>query len=147
MLIMITACLLYGIGFGMFTFTLGVACSLFFSGFLNALFSWKGAFLITGIMPLVGSVIAITSLGHIPQIEHSMVKKVSLVDIINNRPAMLMIGIYGIDVNAQYEVEICDGAGVTTTATLPGTELTENLELRIREPGSSLLVRYRQQER
>lgn len=109
------------------TFTLGVACSLFFSGFLNALFSWKGAFLITGIMPLVGGVIAIASLGHIPQIEHSMVKKVSLVDIINNRPAMLMIGSYVAHMWEMFGMRAWIVAFLTAALLIHKNDLTESV--------------------
>jgi len=109
------------------TFTLGVACSLFFSGFLNALFSWKGAFLITGIMPLVGGVIAVALLGHIPHAGYSQSKGVSLLDIIKNRPAMLMIGSYVAHMWEMFGMRAWIVAFLTATLLMHKNDLTESV--------------------
>lgn len=55
----------------------------------------------------------------------------------------LILGIYGIDASAAYEVEFVDGDGISTKTTQSGAELGENLELRIDKPGSTLIVRYK----
>lgn len=55
----------------------------------------------------------------------------------------LILGIYGIDPAATYDVESVDGDGKITRATLPGAELSDSLELRVDTPGSTRLIRYK----
>ncbi len=55
----------------------------------------------------------------------------------------LILGIYGIDPAAAYEVEFVDGDGNSTKAMQPGTDLGDSLQLHIDKPGSTLIVRYK----
>ena len=54
----------------------------------------------------------------------------------------LAASLQGVDPAARYTVAYCDEARRTTTRTLTGQDLQEGLELRIAEPGASLVVRY-----
>lgn len=76
------------------TFTLGAALSLFLTGFINASYSWEIAFAVTSIGPLLGGILAICTLGHIPKKDHPKSARISLADILKNRRVMLMIGAY-----------------------------------------------------
>lgn len=55
----------------------------------------------------------------------------------------LILGIYGIDPAAAYEVESVDGDGNSAKTIQSGAELGEALQLRIDKPGSALIVRYK----
>lgn len=55
----------------------------------------------------------------------------------------LILGINGINRDATYEVEYMDGNGGIVKKVLPGAELSDSLELRIDEPGSTRMVRYK----
>jgi alpha-galactosidase len=55
----------------------------------------------------------------------------------------LILEIYGIDTRKDYTVEFIDAEGNSSIRTMPGQELDDSLELKIDEPGGSLLVRYK----
>lgn len=75
-------------------FSLGVALSSFLSGFINSLLSWRWAFFLTSLGPIGGGVIAFFQLGEITKIKEEENKKVSLGEVLRNRPALMMIGGY-----------------------------------------------------
>jgi MFS family permease len=75
-------------------FSLGVALSSFLSGFINSLLSWRWAFFLTSLGPIGGGVIAFFQLGEITKIKEEEDKKVSLGEVLRNRPALMMIGGY-----------------------------------------------------
>ena len=59
----------------------------------------------------------------------------------------LILGIYGIDPAATYDVESIDGDGKVIKTTISGAELGDGLELRVDTPGSTRLVRYRKADK
>ena len=59
----------------------------------------------------------------------------------------IIVGIQAVNPERQYLVDLVDEAGEKATRTLSGAELKENLPLRLPGKGSSLLVRYRPEER
>lgn len=107
------------------TFTLGAALSLFLTGYLNGTFSWRTAFVVTACGPLAGGVVALLTLGHIPRTEHSREEKVSLVDILRNRPAMLMIGGYVAHMWEMFGMRAWIVAFLTTTLLMKNSDLTQ----------------------
>jgi len=75
-------------------FSLGVALSSFLSGFVNSLLSWRWAFFLTSLGPIAGGAIAFFQLGELTKIKEEEDKKVSLGEVLRNRPALMMIGGY-----------------------------------------------------
>ena len=59
----------------------------------------------------------------------------------------LILGIYGIDPAATYDVESIDGDGKVIKTTVSGAELGDGLELRVDTPGSTRLVRYKKADK
>jgi MFS family permease len=82
------------VGFYVAAFTLGASVSVFVTGFLNTLFSWRWAFLLTSLGPIAGGVIALFQLGEIKTVKKGEGEKVPVKEILLNRPALLMIGGY-----------------------------------------------------
>jgi len=76
------------------TFSLGVALSLFLTGFINSFLSWRWAFFITSLGPIGGGIIAFFQLGVITRGKTEETTKVALNEILRNRPALGMIGAY-----------------------------------------------------
>ena len=74
-------------------FSLGVSLSLFLTGFIHSLLSWRWAFFLTSLGPIAGGIIAFFGLGEITRIKED-VKNVSLGEILRNPPALMMIGGY-----------------------------------------------------
>ena len=74
-------------------FSLGVSLSLFLTGFVNSLFSWRWAFFFTSLGPIAGGIIAFFRLGEVTRIKEDG-KKVSLGEVLRNQPALMMIGGY-----------------------------------------------------
>jgi MFS family permease len=79
------------VGIYVAAFTLGGSLSIFLTGFLTSLFSWRWAFLITSLGPIAGGVIAFFRLGE--NVEEKTVGegKVSFGQVIRHRPALIMI--------------------------------------------------------
>lgn len=75
-------------------FSLGVALSLFLTGFINSLLSWRWACLLTSLGPIGGGVNAFFHLGEIRVEKSGEEKKVSLGEVLRNRPVLMMIGGY-----------------------------------------------------
>jgi MFS family permease len=75
-------------------FTLGAAVSLFLTGILSSLLPWKWAFFITSLGPIVGGVIAFFKLGEVATTGREEEAKLPLVEVLRNRPALMMIGGY-----------------------------------------------------
>jgi len=75
-------------------FTLGVSLSLFLTGLINSLLSWRWAFLITSLGPIAGGVIAFFKLGEVKRFKIGETRRVSLSEILRNRPVLMMIGGY-----------------------------------------------------
>lgn len=107
------------------TFTLGVALSLFLTGFLNSLFSWRTAFMVTAIGPLAGGILAVFTLGHVPKLDHSRHEKVSLADIMSNRAAMLMIGGYVAHMWEMFGMRAWIVAFLTAALLMSGSVMTD----------------------
>jgi len=82
------------VGIYVAAFTLGVALSLFLTGLLHSFLPWRWAFLLTSIGPIGGGVIAFLRLGKFTKREKEEEKKVSLAQVLRNRPVLLMIGGY-----------------------------------------------------
>ena len=74
-------------------FSLGVSLSLFLTGFIHSLFSWRWAFFLTSLGPIGGGIIAFFQLGEMTKIKEEE-KKVSLGEVLRNRPVLMMIGGY-----------------------------------------------------
>ncbi len=75
-------------------FSLGVSLSLFLTGFINSLISWRWAFLITSLGPIGGGIIAFLKLGKITRGRTEEISKVPLSQVLRNRPVLMMIGGY-----------------------------------------------------
>ncbi len=75
-------------------FTLGAAISLFLTGILNSLFSWRWAFLITSLGPIAGGIIALFKLGEGVKTKAEEEVRIPLKEVLKNRPALKMIGAY-----------------------------------------------------
>lgn len=75
-------------------FTLGAAISLFLTGILNSLFSWRWAFLITSLGPIAGGMIALFKLGEVEKTKAEEEARIPLSEVLRNRPALMMIGGY-----------------------------------------------------
>jgi MFS family permease len=75
-------------------FSLGVSLSLFLTGFINSLLSWRWAFLITSLGPLAGGILALIKLGEVKAGKAEEGRKVSFTEVLRNRPALMMIGGY-----------------------------------------------------
>ncbi|MGA2957035.1 MAG: MFS transporter [Thermodesulfobacteriota bacterium] len=75
-------------------FSLGVALSLFLTGLFNSLFSWRFAFLLTSLGPIGGGIIAFFQLGEIPKRKGEEEERISLSEVLRNRPVLVMIGGY-----------------------------------------------------
>jgi MFS family permease len=79
-------------------FTLGASISLFLTGILHSLFSWRWAFLITSLGPIAGGVIALFKLGEgvkaKAEAEAEEEVRIPLKEVLKNRPALKMIGAY-----------------------------------------------------
>ena len=83
------------IGIYVGAFTLGAALSLFLTGTLNSLLSWRWAFLITSMGPIAGGIIALFKLGDVVNIRsEDETKRIPLIEVLKNRPALMMIGGY-----------------------------------------------------
>jgi len=75
-------------------FTLGAAVSLFLTGVLSSLLPWRWAFLITALGPIAGGVMAFFKLGEVATTKREEEAKLPLVEVLRNRPALMMIGGY-----------------------------------------------------
>ncbi len=75
-------------------FTLGASISLFLTGMLNSLFSWRWAFLITSLGPIAGGIIAFFRLGEGGKTKTEKEARTPLREVLKNRPALKMIGGY-----------------------------------------------------
>ncbi len=75
-------------------FSLGIALSLFLTGFINSLLSWRWAFFLTSLGPIGGGIIAFFRLGDVRTKEAEEKRQVPLIEILRNRPALMMIGGY-----------------------------------------------------
>lgn len=60
-------------------FTLGVSLSLFMTGLINSLLSWRWAFLITSLCPIAGGVIAFFKLGEVKRFKICETGRVSVI--------------------------------------------------------------------
>lgn len=58
----------------------------------------------------------------------------------------VIVELQGIDQTKRYSVELIDEAGQRTTRNMPAVELANDLMLRMPEPKSSLMVRYKKQD-
>ncbi|NWF92131.1 MAG: MFS transporter [Syntrophaceae bacterium] len=76
------------------TFSLGVSLSLFLTGFIHSLLSWRWAFFITSLGPISGGAIAFFRLGEIRWARQEEIRKVPLREVLQNRPVLMMIGGY-----------------------------------------------------
>lgn len=74
-------------------FSLGVSLSLFLTGFIYSLFSWRWAFFLTSLGPIAGGIIAFFQLGEVARIKEEG-KNVSLGEVLRNQPVLMMIGGY-----------------------------------------------------
>ena len=74
-------------------FSLGVSLSLFLTGFIHSVFSWRWAFFVTSLGPIAGGIIAFFQLGEITRIKEEG-KNVPLGEVLRNQPVLLMIGGY-----------------------------------------------------
>ncbi len=74
-------------------FSLGVSLSLFLTGFIHSLFSWRWAFFVTSLGPIAGGIIAFFQLGEIRKVKEEG-KNVPLGEVLRNQPALMMIGGY-----------------------------------------------------
>jgi MFS family permease len=79
------------VGIYVASFSLGVALSLFLTGFLNSHFSWRWAFFVTSLGPIGGGIIAFFQLGKVRFEKAEGEKKVSLREVLRNRPVLLLI--------------------------------------------------------
>ncbi len=75
-------------------FTLGAAISLFLTGMINSLFSWRWAFFITSLGPIAGGMIALFKLGEVVRTKAEEETRIPLTEVLRNRPALMMIGGY-----------------------------------------------------
>jgi MFS family permease len=75
-------------------FTLGAAISLFLTGMINSLFSWRWAFLITSLGPIAGGMIALFKLGEVVRTKAEEETRIPFTEVLRNRPALMMIGGY-----------------------------------------------------
>lgn len=75
-------------------FSLGISLSLFLTGFIHSLLSWRWTFFITSLGPIGGGIIAYFQLGEVTRGGAKGEKKVSLYEVLRNRPALMMIGGY-----------------------------------------------------
>jgi len=82
------------VGIYVATFTLGTGLSLFLTGFLNSIYSWRWALFLTSLGPIGGGIIAYFQLGEIAGGKAEKERKVSLSEVLRNRPALMMIGGY-----------------------------------------------------
>ena len=82
------------IGIYVGAFSLGVSLSLFLTGFVHSFLSWRWAFFLTSLGPIGGAVIAFLRLGEVPMEKEEIGKKISLGEVVRNRPALMMIGGY-----------------------------------------------------
>ncbi len=81
------------IGIYVGVFTLGISLSLFLTGFIHSVLSWRWALLLTSLGPIGGAVVAFFRLGDMVT-EKNEEEKVSLGEVVRNRSALLMIGGY-----------------------------------------------------
>ncbi len=81
-----------GIYVGAFTF--GASLSLFLTGILNSLLSWRWAFFITSLGPMAGGLIALVKLGEWGRTQPRKEERIPLREVLENRPALKMIGGY-----------------------------------------------------
>ncbi|MGB9629792.1 MAG: MFS transporter [Thermodesulfobacteriota bacterium] len=82
------------IGIYVGAFSLGLSLSLFLTGLFNSLFSWRWAFFLTSLGPIGGGIIALFKIGKGEGEKTEEVAKVPLGRILNNKPALMMIGGY-----------------------------------------------------
>ncbi len=76
-------------------FSLGAAISLFLTGLMSSLFSWRWAFFITSLGPIAGGIIALFKLdGAVKPKEEDEEVRIPFKEVLKNRPAMMMIGGY-----------------------------------------------------
>ena len=74
-------------------FSLGISLSLFLTGFIHSLLSWRWALFLTSLGPIGGAVVAWLGLGHMAA-EKKEQEEVSVGEVLRNRSALLMIGGY-----------------------------------------------------
>jgi MFS family permease len=82
------------IGIYVGVFSLGVSLSLFLTGFIHSFLSWRWAFFLTSLGPILGAVIAFLRLGEMAMEKEKREDKISLGEVLKNRPALMMIGGY-----------------------------------------------------
>jgi len=82
------------IGIYVGAFSLGISLSLFLTGFIHSFLSWRWAFFLTSLGPIVGAVIAFLRLGEMAMEDKKGEEKISLREALRNRPALMMIGGY-----------------------------------------------------
>jgi MFS family permease len=75
-------------------FTLGAAISLFFTGILHSLIRWRWAFFITSLGPIAGGMIALVKLNGVAKTKAEEESKIPLMEVVRNKPALMMIGGY-----------------------------------------------------
>ncbi len=75
-------------------FTLGASISLFLTGMLNALFSWRFAFFITSLGPIAGGIVALFTLREEGKTKPREEERIPLKEVLKNRQALRMIGGY-----------------------------------------------------
>lgn len=75
-------------------FTLGAAISLFLTGVLSSFLPWRLSFLLTSLGPIAGGVVAFFKLGEMEAAKREAEAKLPLIEILRNRPALMMIGGY-----------------------------------------------------
>ncbi|MCX8118644.1 MAG: MFS transporter [Desulfobacterota bacterium] len=76
------------------TFTLGAAISLFVTGTLYSLYSWRWAFFLTSLGPMLGGFLALFTFGKGAAAKGEEGRRMPLREILNHRPALRMIGGY-----------------------------------------------------
>lgn len=79
------------VGIYVAAFSLGGSISIFLTGFLCPLLSWRGAMFITSIGPIAGGMIALFRLGEIVHHKSAEERSISFSEILRNRPAVMMI--------------------------------------------------------
>ncbi len=72
-------------------FTLGVALSLFLTGFLHSILGWQRSFFITSLGPIGGFWIALFKLGRATPPKKEIGYTISFKEVLKNRPALRMI--------------------------------------------------------
>ncbi len=81
------------VGIYVAAFSLGVAASLFLTGFLNSYLSWRWAFFLTSLGPIGGGIISFFQLGKLTS-ERAEGRILSVKEVFRNRPVFLLILAY-----------------------------------------------------